>query len=513
MSTEFAFGPFILDTQRGRLLRGGRPVAVSSKALRLLEALLGSAGQVLTKTELMRAAWGDTAVEESNLSVQIAALRKQLGSGPDGEDWITTIPRVGYRFVGLPAEEPLERLTEPKASPTECERRPSIAVLPFANLSGEKDQEYLVDGITEDIITALTRFRWFFVIARNSSFAYKGKSIDAKQVAQELGVQYLLEGSVRRSGQQIRISAQLIDAISGKHIWAERYDLELADVFAIQDEIAERVAGAIEPELLKTEGAQAAARHTGNMTAWDLVRRGTWHFHQVTRENHLKARELFRQACKLDPELPEAHLWLGRVSAGVVPYGWSNNPVADLQEGREAALRAVQLDERNPYTHYSLAIVSAFADRLEQSISAARKAIEISPSFALGHFVLGMALLFSGRASEAVAPIEYGLRLSPYDPQNFVWFNILALARLFSGRAEAGLEAAARALQVRPTWWTSLEVLVCCYAALAKWDEARRCAQQMASVTKQPGDVLAPLKTHNSAWAEQMTNALRKASA
>ncbi|HET9536837.1 MAG TPA: tetratricopeptide repeat protein [Mesorhizobium sp.] len=349
------------------------------------------------------------------------------------------------------------------------------------------------------------------MIARNSSFAYKGKSIDAKQVAQELGVQYLLEGSVRRSGQQIRISAQLVDAPSGKHIWAERYDLELADVFAIQDEIAERVAGAIEPELLKTEGVQAAARHTGNMTAWDLVRRGTWHFHQVTRENHLKARELFRQACKLDPDLPEAYLWLGRVSAGVVPYGWSDNPVADLREGMEAALKAVQLDERNPYTHYALAIVSAFADQLEQSISAARKAIEISPSFALGHLVLGMALLFSGRASEAIAPLEYGLRLSPYDPQNFVWFNLLALARLFSGRAEAGLEAAARALQVRPNWWTSLEVLVCCYAALGKWDEAQRCAQQMATVTKQPGDVLAPLKSHNPAWAEQMDSALGRA--
>lgn len=292
----------------------------------------------------------------------------------------------------------------------------------------------------------------------------------------------------------------------------QRYDLELADVFAIQDEIAERVAGAIEPELLKTEGAQAAARHTGNMTAWDLVRRGTWHFHQVTRENHLKARELFRQACKLDPELPEAHLWLGRVSAGVVPYGWSDDPVADLQEGMEAALKAIQLDERNPYTHYALAIVSAFANRLEQSISAARKAIEISPSFALGDLVLGMALLFSGRASEAIAPLEYGLRLSPYDPQNFVWFNLLALARLFSGRTEAGLEAAARALQVRPNWWTSLEVLVCCYAALGKWDEARRCAQQMRTVTKQPGDVLAPLKSHNPGWADQMESALSRAS-
>ena len=509
---DFTFGPFNLDRQRGQLLREGCPVAVSSKGLKLLEALIRSTGQVLTKTDLMQAAWGDTAVEESNLSVQIAALRKQLGPNADGGDWIVTIPRVGYRFAGLAVQQQAGTAAEFKPQLTERERRPSIAVLPFTNSSGEKEQEYLADGITEDIITALTRFRWFFVIARNSSFAYKGKSIDAKQVAQELGVQYLLEGSVRRSGQQIRISAQLVDATSGKHIWAERYDLELSDVFAIQDEIAERVAGAIEPELLKTEGVQAAARHTGNMTAWDLVRRGTWHFHQVTRENHLKARELFRQACKLDPDLPEAHLWLGRVSAGVVPYGWSDNPVADLREGIEAALIAIQLDERNPYTHYALAIVSAFADQLDQSISAARKAIEISPSFALGHLVLGMALLFSGRASEAIAPLEYGLRLSPYDPQNFVWFNLLALARLFSARVEAGLEAAARALQVRPNWWTSLEVLVCCYAAFEKWDEARRCAQQMTTVTKQPGDVLAPLKSHNPVWAEQMDSALSRAS-
>jgi tetratricopeptide (TPR) repeat protein len=170
------------------------------------------------------------------------------------------------------------------------------------------------------------------------------------------------------------------------------------------------------------------------------VRRGTWHFHQVTRENHLKAQELFVQACKLDPELPEAQIWLARVSAGVVPYGWSENPAVDLQQGMEAALKAVRLDERNPYAHYALAIVSVFSERFEQSISAARKAIEISPSFALGHFVLGMALLFGGRAPEAVAPVEYGLKLSPYDPQNFVWFNVLAVARLFSGAQKPGLK-------------------------------------------------------------------------
>ena len=352
MSTRIAFGSFVLDVQRGTLVREGRPVAVSSKGLWLLQALLSAPGQVLTKTDLMRAAWSDAAVEESNLSVQIAALRKQLGPAPDGGEWIATIPRVGYRFVGGLSPQPATDMDDVTATDlTEDEHRPSIAVLPFTNLSDEREQEYLADGITEDIITALTRFRWFFVIARNSSFAYKGKLLDVKQVAHDLGVQYLLEGRVRKSGQHVRISTQLIDARSSNHIWAERYDLELTEVFAVQDEIAERVAGAIEPELLKTEGVQAAARHTGNMTAWDLVRRGTWHFHRVTREDHLRARELFRQARKLDPELPEAHIWIARVTAGVVPFGWSENPAADMQEGTEAALSAVRLDERNPYSH------------------------------------------------------------------------------------------------------------------------------------------------------------------
>jgi TolB-like protein/cytochrome c-type biogenesis protein CcmH/NrfG len=506
---DLAFGPFVLDAQRGRLLRNGQLLAIGGKGLHLLQALIAAHGKVVSKNELMQAVWGDAAIEESNLSVQIAALRKQLGPMPDGGEWIATIPRVGYRFVGI-SEQPVTAGEPAKPAVADRERRPSIAVLPFSNLGGGLEQDYLADGITEDIITALTRFRWFFVIARNSSFVYKGKSVDAKQVAQELGVRYLLEGSVRRSGQHVRISAQLVDA-AGNHIWAERYDLEMTELFAVQDDIAERVAGAIEPELLKSEGMQAAARHTGNMTAWDLVRRGTWHFHQVTRENHLKARELFRQACRLDPELPEAHIWVARVSGGIVPYGWSDDPRADLQEGMNAAFTAIRLDERNVYSHYALAIVSIFAERFDQSISAARKAIEISPSFALGHLVLGMALLFSGRAAEAIPALEYGLRLSPYDPQNFVWFNMLALARLFSGRTEAALEAASRALQVRPDWWTSLEVLVCCYAALGKWDDARRCTQDMTALTRQPGDVLAPLRANNPHWARQMQDALNRA--
>jgi TolB-like protein/Tfp pilus assembly protein PilF len=507
MSMKLEFGPFVLDTERSTLAREGRAVPISSRGFELLRALVATPGRVVTKRDLMQAAWSDAAIEESNLSVQIAALRKQLGQAPDGGEWIATVPRSGYRFVGQIAAQPAT--DRPFISP---EDRPSIAVLPFTNLGGEKEQEYLADGITEDIITALIRFRWFFVIARNSSFFFKGQSLDVKQIASDLDVRYLLEGSVRKSGGRVRISAQLIDARSGNHLWAERYDLELTEVFAIQDEIAERVAGAIEPELLKSQGAEAAARHTGNMTAWDLVRRGTWHFHHVTPEHHTIARELFREACKVDPELPEAHIWLARVNAGLIAYDWSGGPLADQQEGRKAALRAIHLDERNPYAHYALAIVSSFSNYLEQAITAARKAIAISPSFALGHLVLGMALLFSGRASEAAPALEQGLRLSPYDPQSFVWFNLLALARLFGGQQQGALDAAVRAQQVRPNWSTTLEVLVCCCSALNRENDARNYMRQFTSAPKQGEDVLAPLKLNNPLWKEQIELAKQSAS-
>ena len=299
---HLAFGPFVLDPEAGALLRKGEHVPLGYRAMRLLAAFLDRRGEVLTKSDLIDAAWEGAAVEEGNLSVQIAALRKLLGQSPEGGEWITTIPRVGYRFVA--SQQPDESSAGPDgegAGP----RRPSIAVMPFANVSGEPEQDYFADGITEDIITALGSYRWFFVIARNSSFAYKNSSIDPKKIAGELSVRYLLEGSVRKSGESVRISARLVDAATSAQIWAQRYDLEVAEVFAIQDEIAERVAGAIEPELLKTESSPASAMHTGNMTAWDLVRQGTWRFHQVTRPMHVEARELFRKPAGSIRALPK----------------------------------------------------------------------------------------------------------------------------------------------------------------------------------------------------------------
>jgi len=511
---SIAFGSCVLDLSNGLLLREGRPVTVGHKGLLLLKALLRKPGETVTKLELMDAAWPEMAVEESNLSVQIAALRKVLGPAPNGGEWIATVPRVGYRFVGALGSTD-QASQDPGERQAGFARKPTILVLPFKNIGGDHTQDYLVDGITEDIIVALTRFRWFSVIARNSSFAFKDRPVDPAKLGAnaggELGIHYVVEGSVRKSDHRARIAVQLVEVGSATHVWAERYDLELTELFAIQDEIAERVAGALEPELLRTEAVLAAAQHTGNMTAWDLVRRGTWHFHHVKRDNHLEAQELFRLACTLDPELPEAHLWLGRVNAGLVAYGWSEVPNDDVHEGMAAALTAIRLDEKNPYSHYALAIVSAYGNELDRAIAAAERAIELAPSFALGHLSLGMAHLFSGNASEAVAPLERGLRLNPYDPQNFVWFNLLALAQLFSGHPDRALDSALKAQKVRPAWRPTFETLASCYVALGHREKARRTVMGMAKLDKPAGDALAPLLATNPGWREQRLAHLRDA--
>ena len=506
------FGRFVFDTGRATLFHDDAPIALGHRGLALLQALLEANGQIVTKAELMDAAWPSVVVEESNLSVQIAALRKVLGQAPDGTEWIATVPRVGYRFNGAVAADESVRPRPTPTEPPDSGLRPAVAVLPFDNLSNDTEQEYFADGITEDIIIAISRFRWFFVIARNSTFVFKARDIDIRDVARKLNARYVLEGSVRKSGRRVRITAQLIDAGSAHQVWADRYDVDLGEIFAVQDRIAEQVAGAIEPELLRTESALAAKRRrTGNVNAWDIVLQGTWFFHQVTRGTHVRARELFRQAYDLDPELPEANLWLARVNAGLVAYGWSGHEEDDLGEGVDAALRAVQIDGRNPYAHYALAIISVYSGALDRAIRAAEKALELSPSFALAHLVLGMARLFSGSATEAIEPLEHGLRLNPYDPQNFVWYNVLALAHLFANDANKASETAARALKVRPNWRPTLETLACCEALRGDFHAARVRVEQIATLAEPTGDVFGPLRRQNPRWAEDLAALLRRA--
>ncbi|MGE0419572.1 MAG: hypothetical protein AB7O80_22435, partial [Acetobacteraceae bacterium] len=314
-------------------------------------------------------------------------------------------------------------------------------------------------------------------------------------------------------GERARVTARLFEARTGGHIWSDHYDVTAAELGTIQDDIVERVVGAIEPALLRVESGRGWRGRPGNLSAWDLVRRGMWYFHRVTRENHHLARDLFRRAVEIDELLPEAHIWLARVCGGIALWRWCDDPAAVAHEGQAAVLRAIHLDEQNPYAHYALAISSCPANELEQAIRAAERAIELSPSFGLGHLVLGMGRLYAGQAKAAEMALRRGLLLNHHDPHNFVWFDLLALACLFGGDTEAAIAAATRALTIRPAWRLTLEIMALCHAAANQYIDACRFAAAMRETTEHPTDILSAMRQRNPAWHAAMEEWLRQASA
>jgi adenylate cyclase len=329
--------------------------------------------------------------------------------------------------------------------------KPSIAVLPIVNMSGDPEQEYFADGITEDLITALSHYRWFFVIARHSTFAYKGRAVDVKQVARELGVRYVLEGSVRKVGTRIRATAQLIEADSGNHLWAERFDRDLANIFALQDEITQNVVAAIEPEMLLVEGRRAARKSTASLDAFDCCMRGQWHFHQLTRENNSKAETWLRRSISLDPTFAQAHMALARTLNNRIWQGWSRDIEQDLAGGYAAAVRAVSLDDRDPYAHYALSWLSIAKRQHEQALAEAQRAIDLNPNFALGFWVLGVVRTFIGHFPEAVDAMLRSIRLNPHDAQAGAMLGNLALAQYHQRNYAEAAGLADRALRGRRT--------------------------------------------------------------
>ena len=350
--------------------------------------------------------------------------------------------------------------------------KPSIAVLPFANMSGDPEQEYFADGITEDIITALSQNRWFFVIARNSTFTYKGRAVDVKQVARDFGVRYVLEGSVRKAGQRVRITGQLIEAESGNHLWAERFDRDLADVFSIQDEITERVVAAIEPEMLLVEGKRAARKSSANLDAFDSYMRGLWHFHQLTVEDSRQAVTWLRRAIDLDPRLAQAHAFLARTLNGGIWYGFSEDPERELAEACEAAHRAVTLDDRDPYCHYAQCLLSFLTRRYPQALAAAQRAIDLNPNFALGYFGLGWVRIYIGHFAEAIDPLLRCTRLNPNDPQLGMFMGIVALAHYHQHNYEEAAHYAERGLRGRRVYFV-LRTYLATLGQLGRTEEAR----------------------------------------
>jgi adenylate cyclase len=429
-----------------------------------------------------------------------------------GEQQVKNIARPVRAYRALLAERADRPSIPSEARPSPLLDRPSIAVLPFHNVSGDPEQDYFVDGITEDIITALSKWRWFLVIARNSTFAYKGKSVDLKEVGRELGVRYVLEGSTRRAGQRVRISSQLINAATGTYLWAERYDRDLTDIFAVQDDIASRVAAAIEPALSRAESQRVIAKRPEHMGAWDYCQRGFWHVHKGTRTDGIAAYGLFKQALALDPNLADAHLGLARALIVQWDYGSVEDFAPFVRQARESALRAVALDSENPQAQYVLAQTSLWAGDVRTTIAHASRAIELNANFAPGHFYLGIALSLDGRHEEALEAIETGWRLSPRDPRASTWLANKARVFYHLRRYEEAVETALSARRIQPHAYGFL-VLVASYAQLGRDEEAKNAFADMHAL---PGGSEKTTRWYLDRYSdpvarEHMADGLRKA--
>jgi adenylate cyclase len=350
--------------------------------------------------------------------------------------------------------------------------KPSIAVLPFQNLSGDPEQEYFADGVTEDIITAISRLRWFFVIARNSTMVYKGKAIDVRLVGRELGVRYVLEGSVRKSGARVRITGQLIDAITGKHIWAERYDRELKDVFAVQDEITQSVTSAIEPELIAAEGIRTASRSIEDLNAWDLVARALSHFWKMTATESSTAVAMLRQAVQRHPEYAPAHSMLAFALLISGHVGWLDQ--AGVREAAtDLANRAAQLDPSDPWAYLALGYLAFTARRTDEAVRCFQTALDLNPNFAAAYGYIGTALALDGRSEQAIKNTEQAMRMSPRDPLNAYFFVSLSVAYYLQARYAEAVDWARRAVRQQPGNLSARRILCASLAQAGLIDEAR----------------------------------------
>ena len=338
-------------------------------------------------------------------------------------------------------------------------------------MSGKADQHF-ADGISEDLITGLSRIRWLFVIARNSTFVYKDRAVDVKQVSRELGVRYVLEGSVRRAGKRLRISAQLVDATTGGHHWAERYDRKLGDIFAVQDEITRSVAAAIEPHLLAAEGVRALSRSSDDLGAWEHVARAQTHVWRLTRPDYEIAIDALKRAVEAYPDYAPARSLLGYCLVIAAHMGWIDR-VQGLLPGREHAIRAIALDDRDPWGHIALGYWALMERRTEELIAAFRRAVKLNPNSAAAHAHLSRGLAFAGQDREAIEHGEDAIRLSPLDPDMALFLGGLALAHYAAGRYAEAAPIRDGSLAVAPGLSGAQRLRCASLAQAGEIDEAR----------------------------------------
>jgi len=479
----YLFEDFELDTDRRELYRGSSPVPVEPKVFDLLVYVIENRERVVSKDDLLDAVWAGRIVSESTLTSHINAVRKAIGDSGEEQRLVRTLARKGFRFVG-----DVKETSDGRASPGTSTAKPdeaaapvlvlpdspSIAALPFQNWSSDPEQEYFADGVVEDIITALSRIRWLFVIARNSSFTYKGRAVDVKQVGRELGVRYVLEGSVRKAANRVRITGQLIDATTGTHLWADRFEGKLDDLFALQDQVATSVVGAIGPQLERAEIERAMRKPTESLDAYDYYLRGMANFHQGSRQAIDEALPLFHRAFELDPRFASAFGMAASCHYWRKMNNWMNDRLPELAEGARLASRAVELGANDAVAltrgGHSLA---HFGGDLDRGIAAVDRALVLDPNLSAAWYLSGFQRISLGEHDDAIDRFARAMRLSPLDPEIFQMQTGTAMAHMFARRFEDASTWADKASRELPNILRVSAFSAASHALAGRMNEAR----------------------------------------
>ena len=474
---RWVFDDCVLDVERRELRRAGAPTAVEPQVFDLLVYLIRNRARVVSKDDLLQAVWQGRIVSDSALANRINAARAAVGDSGEHQNLIRTLPRKGFRFVGNVVEEGAQSVpAQPGMSSPHAKLslpdQPSLIVLPFTDISPDQHDSYFADGITEDLITELARIRWLFVIARNSAFAYRNRPVDVKQISHELGVRYVLEGSVRRSGQRIRITAQLVDATTGVHQWAERYDRDAGEIFAVQDEIARSVAAAAEPHLLAAEGRRATFLSPTDLGAWELVARAQSQLWRLTKPDYDGAIANLKKAVESSADFAPAQAFLGFALSFAAHMGWVDKDES-VPLGRQHAERAIALDDRNPWGYSALGYAAMMQRRTEEAIAAFRGAVNLTPSSAAAHAHLSRGLAFAGYSEEAIKHGEAAIRLSPLDPEIALFRGSIAIAHYTARRFDESLRYTEENLRLRPGFQGAQRLHCASLAQSGRIEEAR----------------------------------------
>jgi TolB-like protein len=481
----YEFEAYVLDTTLRELRRGSVQVSLEPQVFDFLEYLIRNRQRVVSKDDLIAAIWNGRIVSESALSNRINAARSAVGDNGEDQRLIRTVVRKGIRFVGDIRERPDPNMvaTEQPTGYPPLPEKPSIAVLPFQNLSGDPEQEYFADGTVEDIITALSRFSTLFVIARNSSFVYKGRAVDIKQAGRELGVRYVLEGSVRKSTSQVRITGQLIDAATGAHLWADRFDGDLQDVFDLQDRVTASVVGAIVPNVERAEFERVKRKPTESLDAYECFLRGMASYYQHTKESINEALRFFYGAIERDPDFASAHGMAAWCYGWRKINRWMTDAATEIAETERLARRAAKLGQHDAIALSRAAhALSYVVGDLDAAATFVERALLLNPNLVGAWYASGWGRINRGEPEVAIKHLAQAMRLSPLDPQMMAMQAGTALAHFLAGRYDEASCWTERAMWAQSNYFTTVPIAAASYALAGRNAEAKKAIARVAEL-------------------------------